>query len=90
MRKKPETTKEVLAFCSLNELSFLKHLMASPALTGYARTQGEGSCAGTLRTKGLIKPMGQVGNKLRWQLNENVIHKDERDFIKELLGITLG
>ncbi len=79
--------KKVLSTLTIPQLEQLYRILYERERTAFARGKKEGQIFGTLSKARLIERFGKVGAKQRWRIVPDVFSKDDRDFLKELLGI---
>jgi len=72
----------------LIQMKILMRLWHNPEKMGFAEGREEGGSVKELNKKGLVKPAGKVGRKIRWKLVSGKIKQKDIKLIRELLKPT--
>ena len=77
-------TQDEVANLPISHISFILRLWEAPERVGYAVGKAEGAVAGALSTQGIIRPMGKIGRRGRWQIISKALTRENIILMKEI------
>ena len=88
--EKVQSFEDTIGSLTDNQVRLLYRLMQSENRAGFAEESNQNNPIAILAKQGLVRKLGRVGNRHRWQVIEELGAKHIRDLIKDIVAVEGG
>lgn len=87
--KDEKPIEDIIGTQSLDVLELMVRFWYSPEMTMFVDNPRDGGLLTSLRKLNWVVPFGKFGTRTRWQLNFDVIKKQQIELMKKMVGVKI-
>ena len=81
-----DNIEDVIGLLTEEQLKILCRMFNAPESSIFAQEPSEAGAIGSLHKKGIIRPNGRIGKRIKWCPVDGLFFKEERDIIRQMCG----